>query len=212
MSMRTAWKDEDGEKAVTSPLSLIISAFAPVKDVRKTLTPCLDTSSSETSLLLIDLGMSKDRLGGSILAQTYSELGDQVPDLDNPELLRGFFSAIQELMENGHILAYHDRSDGGVFCTLAEMAFAGRCGLDIYVDERAKRIKALFSEELGAVIQIDQRLLEEVKSAFGRYGLSGCVTAVASINQHDQIRLIEGDNVVYQETRASLQELSLIHI
>ena len=206
MSMRTAWKDEDGEKAVTSPLSLIISAFAPVKDVRKTLTPCLDTSSSETSLLLIDLGMSKDRLGGSILAQTYSELGDQVPDLDNPELLRGFFSAIQELMENGHILAYHDRSDGGVFCTLAEMAFAGRCGLDIYVDERAKRIKALFSEELGAVIQIDQRLLEEVKSAFGRYGLSGCVTAVASINQHDQIRLIEGDNVVYQETRASLQE------
>ena len=206
MSMRTAWQDNGVEKAVTAPLSLIISAFAPVLDVRKTLTPCLQTDGQNTSLLLIDLGRGANRLGGSVLAQTYAEMGREVPDLDDPELLKGFFSAIQELIERDLILAYHDRSDGGLICTLAEMAFAGRCGLDIHLDDTATPIEALFSEELGAVIQVSAEGLEDVQATFERHGLSDCLQRVAEINKDDQIRLYQREHVVYQEGRVRLQE------
>ena len=120
--MRTTWTDEEGSKAVISPVSLIVSAFAPVTDVRKTLTPQLRTDLGETALILIDLGRGKNRMAASALAQVTQQLGDEVPDVDSPEDLRQFFSAVQQLNQQQMLLAYHDRSDGGLFVTLCEMA------------------------------------------------------------------------------------------
>jgi phosphoribosylformylglycinamidine synthase len=127
MSMKTTWRDPASgeEKAVTAPLSLVVSAFAPVTDVRKSLTPQLRTDRGDTELVLIDLGAGKCRLGASALAQVYGQVGQAPPDLDDPRKLAAFFRAIQSLNDEGRILAYHDRSDGGLFATLAEMAFAG---------------------------------------------------------------------------------------
>ncbi len=115
--MRTTWNDRGEDKAVTSPMSLIITAFSPVLDVRKTLTPQLRTDSGETQLLLLDLGAGANRMGGSILAQVNNEMGDTAPDLENPALLKGFFEVMQSSIEQGDILAYHDRSDGGLLAT-----------------------------------------------------------------------------------------------
>ncbi|MDX1811819.1 MAG: phosphoribosylformylglycinamidine synthase, partial [Gammaproteobacteria bacterium] len=134
MSMKTVWQEGAENKSVTAPLSLICSAFAPVSDVRRTLTPELKTNTDDSSLLLIDLGRGQNRLGASCLAQVYKQLGDVVPDLDNAEDLKSFFSAIQDLNEEGLLLAYHDRSDGGLWATLVEMAFAGSAGLDVTLD------------------------------------------------------------------------------
>src|SRR5262249_43513102 len=131
MSMRTAWEQDGRAKSVTAPLSLIVSAFAPIPDVRRTLTPELRLDAGPTVLLLVDLGCGKNRIGGSCLAQVYSTLGDSPPDLDDPALMRGFFEALGELTTNGDVLAYHDRSDGGVFVTLVEMAFASGASLDV---------------------------------------------------------------------------------
>ena len=131
MSMKTQWNEEGEDKSVTAPLSLIMTAFAPVLDVRNTLTPQLLTDKGDTSLVLIDLGAGQNRLGGSALAQVYKQLGDVTPDLDNPALLKGFFTAIQALLSDAKLLAYHDRSDGGLFTTVTEMAFAGNTGVDI---------------------------------------------------------------------------------
>ena len=129
--MKTVWQDGDEEKAVTAPLSLIISAFAPVNDVRRTLTPLLRTDVGATRLLLIDLGEGNNRLGASALAQVYQQLGDASPDVSSTEKLKAFFDAIQQLNQTQLIEAYHDRSDGGLFATLCEMAFAGHCGVTI---------------------------------------------------------------------------------
>src|SRR5690606_7649088 len=131
MSMRTAWRDDSGDKAVTAPLSLVITAFAPVTDVRHAVTPELKADRGATELLLIDLGAGKNRLGVSILAQTYNRMGETPADLDSPASLKGFFNATQQALKEGLLLAYHDRSDGGLFATLAEMAFAGHTGLEI---------------------------------------------------------------------------------
>jgi phosphoribosylformylglycinamidine synthase len=132
MSMRTTWQTPQGEnKAVTAPLSVVISAFAPVVDVRQTVTPQLRTDLGDTQLLFVDLAGTKQRLGGSILAQVYDQLGDRVPDVDNAATLKHFFAALQSCLADGLIVAYHDRSDGGLFTTLAEMAFAGRCGVQV---------------------------------------------------------------------------------
>src|SRR5690606_29402526 len=140
-----AW--EQGEKReVVAPLSLIVSCFAPVRDVRNTLTPQL-VNEDGTRLVLIDLGRGQDRLGGSCLAQVFQENGDVTPDLDSPELLKETFDALTQLKREGRVLAYHDRSDGGVFVTLAEMAFAGNLGVDVKLP--GEGIAALFSEELG---------------------------------------------------------------
>jgi phosphoribosylformylglycinamidine synthase len=125
LSMRTTWKDEAGDKAVISPVSLIVSAFAPVRDVRATLTPQLRTDLGETALIFIDLGRGKNRMAASALAQVMQQLGDHVPDVDSADDLRQFFEAIQQLNQQQMLLAYHDRSDGGLFTTLCEMAFAG---------------------------------------------------------------------------------------
>jgi phosphoribosylformylglycinamidine synthase len=157
MSMRTTW---DGQ-AVTAPVSLVVSAFAPVTDVRGVLTPELQ-DAPDTCLLLVDLGNGRDRLGGSVLAQVYGQLGDVAPDLDDPVYLRRFFHGIQAARADGHLLAYHDRADGGLFATLAEMAFASRCGLEVAVPGDA--LPALFAEELGAVIQVRRADVPSVRA------------------------------------------------
>ena len=133
--MRTQWQERGENRSVTSPLSLIISAFATVQDIRKTVTPQLRTDQGDTDLLLIDLGRDHNRLGGSALAQVYGQLGDKAPDVNAPQDLKGFFNAIQELMEKDLLLAYHDRSDGGLFTTLMEMTFAGHTGIAIDLDK-----------------------------------------------------------------------------
>ena len=156
MSMKTVWEQDGEHRTMTAPLSLIVSAFAPVTDVRRTLTPQLRLDLGDSDLILIDLGAGRNRLGGSCLAQVYGQVGSQGPDLEHPESLRRFFAAIRELAGEGLILAYHDRSDGGLFVTLCEMAFAGRCGLEIDLDALGgdDLLGALFNEELGAVIQV----------------------------------------------------------
>jgi phosphoribosylformylglycinamidine synthase len=131
LSMKTAWHAADGARKVVAPVSLIVSAFAPVEDVRRTLTPQLRLDRGATRLLLVDLGAGRNRLGASCLAQVYGRIGDEAPDCDDASWLRAFVGAVIELRREGLILAYHDRSDGGLFATLAEMAFAGHCGLDI---------------------------------------------------------------------------------
>ncbi len=158
MSMRTVW---DG-KTVTAPLSLIISAFSPVRDVRHTLTPELQLDQGPTSLVLFDLGRGQNRLGGSALAQVFNETGETVPDVDSPAALKTFFVLIQALNAEGKLLAYHDRSDGGLLVTLLEMAFASGTGLSIETSELA----ALFSEELGAVVQVRNSDLPAVLARF----------------------------------------------
>ncbi len=164
LSMHTQWQD----KAVTSPMSLIISAFARVADIRASLTPQLRPGN--TVLLLVDLGKGKNRLGGSALGQVYNQLGDVPPDVDNPQDLADFFLAIQALNQQGKILAYHDRSDGGLFTTLCEMAFAGHTGLNINLDNMGTNsIASLFNEELGAVLQIKATDFVEVQNWFNQH-------------------------------------------
>ena len=178
LSMKTSWEQDGEQRQVVAPVSLIVTAFAPVADVRASLTPQLRTDAGDSVLILVDLGRGRHRMGGSILAQTYNQVGETVPDIDAPQDLRAFFVTIRTLAEAGTILAYHDRSDGGLFATLTEMAFAGRTGISVNLDMltfdpqsadwgdykiRPEQVavqrdeltlKALFSEEAGAVIQV----------------------------------------------------------
>ena len=218
LSMKTAWYD-DQPKEVVAPLSLIISAFAKVSDVRRTLTPQLRTDKNETELILIDLGNGKNRLGGSALAQVYNQSGDDTPDLDSPEKLNAFFDAIQTLNGNDLLLAYHDRSDGGLFVTLCEMAFAGHCGITIMLnalilpnsesadEQNGQVLSALFSEELGAVIQIEARHHDAVMAVLTNSGLGQISHTIGSLNQQDGIILMKDDETVYQEKRTVLQHI-----
>jgi phosphoribosylformylglycinamidine synthase len=208
MSMRTAWQQEGNDKAVTAPMSVVISAFAPVVDVRETLTPQLQTGV-ESELLLIDLGAGRQRLGASILAQVNGELGDTVPDVDKPELLANFFNAMQACIAKDDLLAYHDRSDGGLLATLCEMAFAGHCGIDIDVSTLGDDpIAALFNEELGAVIQVSAEKVSLVQSRFADLGLSDCVHNIGRINRDDVIRITtHPSSPVFEESRANLQSV-----
>ncbi len=209
MSMRTSWRDGDQDKAVTSPLSLIISAFSPVADIRKSITPELRTNQGETDLLLIDLGRDQNRLGGSALAQVYQKIGDKAPDLDSPEDLKAFFEAIQLLLEEDRLLAYHDRSDGGLFTTLIEMAFAGRTGIAIALDKLAGSekmiIPALFSEELGAVIQVRREDKGRVKDILAQYGLGACSHTIGSLNEGQRVTFSFNGQPVLSESRIKFQ-------
>jgi phosphoribosylformylglycinamidine synthase len=166
LSLKTRWKDPQNiEKCMLAPVSLIISAFAPVTDARKALTPQLQLNQGASRLLLLDLGAGQDRLGGSILAQINKSFGSRSPDLDDASLLKGFFHAIQRLNRDGLLLAYHDRSDGGLLATVCEMAFASRCGLQLKLETRTdKLLERLFSEELGAVLQVRVDDLKTVKA------------------------------------------------
>jgi phosphoribosylformylglycinamidine synthase len=171
LSMRTVWHDAGAERAVTAPVSLIVSAFAPVTDVRKTLTPELRADAGDTVLLLLDIAAGRTRLGGSALAQTYGTFGGAAPDIDDPTRLAAFFTAVRDLKNANLVLAYHDRSDGGVLATLAEMGFAARVGLDVAVpDDVEDTIAFLFNEEPGAVVQIraeDQPRVEQILEQAG---------------------------------------------
>ena len=208
MSMKTRWQQDGEERSVTSPLSLLITAFARVEDVRNTVTPQLRTDLGETDLILIDLGNGKQRLGASALAQVYRQLGDSAPDLDNPTQLKGFFNAIQALVADRKIVAYHDRSDGGLFVTLTEMAFAGHCGLDIQLDRvGGELLPALFNEELGAVIQVRRADKEAVMTLLAGHGLAACAHVIGSVDDQDSLRFSRAGQEVYRASRTVLRTL-----
>ncbi|MCF6754534.1 phosphoribosylformylglycinamidine synthase [Pseudomonas stutzeri] len=209
MSMKTRWSDEGAEKSVTSPLSLIVSGFAPVVDVRQTLTPQLRLDKGATDLILIDLGRGQNRLGGSILAQVYGKLGREVPDVDDAEDLQAFFAVIQGLNADGLLQAYHDRSDGGLLTTVLEMAFAGHCGLDLNLDgllDDADDVPAvLFSEELGAVIQVRQDDTEIVLAQFSAAGLGDCVAVIGQPTNNGYVSIRLAGSEVFSGDRRLLQ-------
>jgi phosphoribosylformylglycinamidine synthase len=202
MSMRTVWEAGGKKHSVTAPLSLVVSAFAPVTDVRRTLTPQLQRQD-DTLLVLVDLGRGKNRLGGSALAQVYGQLGSEAPDLDDPKALVGFFDGIQALNRAGLLLAYHDRSDGGLLVTLLEMAFAGAMGLDIDLAALAGDPRAvLFSEELGAVLQVRAGDLAQVREALAAAGTVSVIGRPA-----DRIVIRREAEVLLDEPRATLRAL-----
>ncbi len=201
MSMQTRWQDNGEDKSVTAPLSLIVSGFAPVTDVRDTLTPQLDTHG-DTQLLLVDLG--EKRLGGSILAECYQVLGDKVPDVDDPDHLKAFFMLMQGQALRDRVLAYHDRSDGGLIATLCEMAFASRCGLTINLAEGQDALAQLFNEELGAVLQVEAEDVAPVIEAFQSVGI--VCTEIAEIRADEAIVIQQGESEIYRSDRATLQE------
>ena len=205
MSMRTAWQDANGEgRAVTSPLSLIITGFSPVLDVRKTLTPQLRTDQGNTELLLLDLGAGANRMGGSILAQVFSEFGDTAPDVDDAQALKGFFDVMQASMECGDILAYHDRSDGGLLTTLAEMSFAGHVGVSVDLsglDEDTMAV--LFTEELGAVVQVLSGSAEALMEKFTDAGVSA--HRLGTLNANDSLEISRDGEILFACNRAALQ-------
>ena len=208
MSMKTRWQQDGKEQSVTSPLSLLISAFARVEDVRNTVTPQLRTDLGETDLILIDLGNGKQRLGASALAQVYRQLGDKAPDLDNPIQLKGFFNAIQVLVADRKLIAYHDRSDGGLFVTLVEMAFAGHCGLDLQLDRiGGELLPALFNEELGAVIQVRREDKEAVMTLLAGHGLAACSHVLGTVREGDLITLQRAGQEVYRASRTALRTI-----
>jgi phosphoribosylformylglycinamidine synthase len=206
MSMRTAWEDRGARVEVVSPVSLIVSAFAPCGDVRQTWTPQLRTDAGPTALVLIDLSNGRARLGGSILAQVYNETGDVAPDVDDPAAIRGLFDALGELRQAGRVLAYHDRSDGGLFVTLCEMAFAGHAGVTIDAGALCagndRLVAALFAEELGAVIQVRDADVEAVLGVLGARGLDARVAA--RVADDDQVRVRRGADVLFRASRIVL--------
>ena len=209
MSMKTRWQDEGADKSVTSPMSLIVTGFAPVVDVRQTLTPQLRLDKGETDLILIDLGRGQNRMGASILAQTYGLLGRQAPDVDDAEDLKAFFAVIQGLNADDMLLAYHDRSDGGLLVTALEMAFAGHCGLDLYLDaladNRAEVNAVLFNEELGAVIQVRQDATPEVLAQFSAAGLGDCVAVIGQPVNGSDVAISFNGEAVFGDQRRLLQ-------
>ena len=206
MSMRTAWQEGAENKAVTAPLSLIVTAFAPCMDARLTLTPQL-AADLDTVLLLIDLGCGRNRMGGSALAQVYKQVGSVAPDVDDARKLKSFFETIQRLNGAGKLLAYHDRSDGGLFTTLCEMAFAAHIGLTINLDElHGDSISALFNEELGAVVQVRRDDLPEIFVLCDEAGLDA-VHEVAAPNTGGTIAIKRGGNTLFSENAIALQRI-----
>lgn len=230
LSMKTVWQDGEEKKSVVSPLSLIISAFAPVKDVRKTVTPELK-NVEDSVLLFVDLGFGKARMGGSAFGQVYNNMTGDAPDLDDTGRLKAFYNVIQQLVAEDKLLAYHDRSDGGLFATLAEMAFAGRCGISADIDCLMDKflpihhpdfqgdpaedlsdelynhvaIKILFNEELGAVIQIRQQDRDYVDAAFEAAGLTGAVSRIGSPDFDNESVSFFGYGYFLEQNRADLQ-------
>ncbi|MGA1008189.1 MAG: phosphoribosylformylglycinamidine synthase [Sedimenticolaceae bacterium] len=206
MSMKTVWQQDDQTREMTAPLSLIISGFAPVSDVRHTLTPQLRTDKGDTQLLLIDLGEGQNRLGATALAQVYRAIGEQGADLVSSTALKAFFDAIQSLNADGKLMAYHDRSDGGLWATLCEMAFAGRCGLDIHLPE-GDAIAQLFNEELGAVIQVASSDVGAVKTVFAEVNLADHVHTIAAINGDQTIRVTQAGKNLLEQSRTHYQQV-----
>lgn len=206
MSMKTVWQEDGEDKEVISPVSLNITAFANVEDVRKTLTPQIRTDLGETKLALIDLGRGYNRIGGSCLAQVYNQVGETPADLHQPQDLINFFNAIQALNQAGLVMAYHDRSDGGLLVTVMEMAFAGHCGVDIDVsDLGTEPVAALVTEELGAVIQVKAHDQEQVTSILAEHGLSELVHWIGQPNETDEIVIKNQEKTLLKGARAHYQ-------
>jgi phosphoribosylformylglycinamidine synthase len=204
MSMRTSWQDDNGEHQVVAPVSLIVSAFAPVSDVTRHLTPQLQESDEPTYLLLFDLGDGRNRLGGSCLTQVYRRSGGAVPDLDDAQKLVGFFGAIQELSARDMLLAYHDRSDGGLLATVSEMIFASRLGVSLSLDgSHDELLHALFSEEPGAVVQVEKSKLTQIQMVLDHHNISAA--AIGRVGAQAKLTVHSGDDVVLDLDRRELQ-------
>jgi phosphoribosylformylglycinamidine synthase len=227
LSMKTAWKDEGADKVVSAPVSLIVSAASPVEDVRRALTPQLDPST-DTLLILVDLG--KQRLGGSILAQVSQQLGNDAPDVDEPAKLAAALRAVRQLNADGKLLAYHDRSDGGLFAAMCEMAFAGHCGVTLNVDVLAmdpvandwgdfkirpeqvavrrneQTLRVLFNEELGLVLQVRKTEQSAVMNALRAEGLGAVSHTIGKPNQRDVIEVWRDAKEVFARPRVELQQ------
>ena len=232
MSMKTIWDEQGVSRQITAPISLIVTGFAPVTDVRQTLTPQLRSDCGETDLLLVDLGFGRNRLGGSALAQVHNQLGDECPDIVDTAKLKAFFDTIQKLNRERRLLAYHDRSDGGLFVTLCEMAFAGHTGITLDADEIcieqvrndiehlgtdepslapgevSERIfRVLFNEELGAVLQIRRVDTQAVMDAFIAADLRSALHIIGTLNGDNQIRFMRRSKTVYDVSRIALQRI-----
>jgi phosphoribosylformylglycinamidine synthase len=210
MSMKTRWQDGAQAKEVTAPLSLIVSAFAPVVDARQTLTPQLRTDCGDTDLILLDLGGGRNRLGGSVLAQAYAQTGEQTPDVDDAALLRGYFAAIQQLNADGLLLAYHDRSDGGVFATVCEMMFAARCGVTLTLAHAlgANGLTGfLFNEELGALMQIRRADRAAVMHTLAQAGLGAVAQLIGEVDGGATLCIRAEGREVYKELRTTLHRV-----
>jgi len=206
LSMKTVWQEGGSQKIVQAPVSLIVSAFAPVADVDRTLTPQIRLDQGDSCLLLIDLGERQNRLGGSVLAQVNGQFGQQVPDLDSPARLRGYFAAIQQMNAAGLLLAYHDRSDGGLAVTLCEMAFAGHCGLELKLDVRPEEVLAAwFAEEPGAVIQVRKHELPRVRNILAEHGMEQLSSELGRPVSGERLKLQCGDCVLLDESLPALQ-------
>ena len=206
MSMKTTWEENGEKKSVTAPLSLVISSFARVEDVRKTVTPQLRTDKGASRLLLIDLGERKNRLGATALAQVYKQLGDKPADVVNVAKLKNFFDAMQALVAERKLLAYHDRSDGGLITTLAEMAFAGNCGVDVDISALGDNdLAVLFNEELGAVIQVSESELSAVREVLKAHDLLGLTYELGSVSSEDRFEITRGSKKLLSEKRSELR-------
>jgi phosphoribosylformylglycinamidine synthase len=230
MSMKTVWEENGAKKEVTAPVSLIVTAFAPSPDARKTLTPQLRTDCGDTDLILIDLGVGMNRLGGSALVQVYNQIGNAAPDVVNAASLKAFFDTLQKLNREGKLIAYHDRSDGGLFVTLSEMMFAGHVGVTIDIDDLCaeqirndvelrgqeepdippgkyseKIFNILFSEELGAVLQVRRSDTTAVMDTFFAAGLRSELHVIGTLNSDDRLSILRKDVEIFNETRIELQ-------
>ncbi|MBI5334556.1 MAG: phosphoribosylformylglycinamidine synthase [Burkholderiales bacterium] len=235
LSMRTRWQDAGEARQVTAPVSLIVSAFATLPDVRGTLTPQLRTDAGDTTLILVDLGQGRNRMGGSVLAQVLGQVGDAVPDLDDPALLKNLVAAVNALRAQGRILAYHDRSDGGLWAAVCEMAFAGHTGVSLNVDilvtegdgisdsraeygdsknwatqvsERRNELtlKALFAEELGVVLQVPTAQRNEVMQVLREHGLSRHSHMIGKPNDRGVVEVWRDTKTVFSAPLQQLQQ------
>jgi phosphoribosylformylglycinamidine synthase len=207
LSMRTTWKADGRQAEVVAPLSLIVSAFAPCEDLRRTWTPVLRTDLGPTDLISVDLAAGKTRLGGSILAEVYGRSGGAPPDLDQPRLLKALYAALAELRAAGLVLAYHDRSDGGLLVTLCEMAFAGHTGISVDLDavSEASVVSALFNEELGVVLQTPRSERERVLELLAQHGLPARVIGAPNLN--DEITVLCRGVSLLRRSRSELQRV-----
>jgi len=208
LSMKSVWEKNGEKQEMFSPLSLIVSAFSPVIDIRQTLTPQLRTDVGDTDLILIDLGNGQHRLGGSALAQVYGVTGVETPDLDDAVLFSKFFHAIQRLNTEGKILAYHDRSDGGLLATVAEMAFTGRTGVDIHLDVLGHdALSIMFAEELGAVIQIKREHREAVLAHLIDEGMGAVTHIIGQLNDDTRLHMCCQQETILDENVLDMQQI-----
>ena len=212
MSMRTTWTDSKANTIKqVSPLSLMVTGFSTVEDVRKTLTP--DIKKADSTLLLFDLGMGKNRLGGSTLAQCFNQFGETVPNLDDPEIFKQFFNCIQKLVAESSILSYHDRSDGGLLTSVIEMSIAGRKGVTLNLDSLSQPLSSqeevlsfLFNEELGAIVEVASEQLKNVRTLIDSYGLSTLCHVIGQSNSGSQLAIKQAGETLYENSLYTLNK------